>query len=331
MKKWLIVIAVAVVAILVVVVSMVSFEGNEEKGKKMTVILDWYPNAVHSFLYDALDKGYFTDAGLDVEFKPPADTNDPLKLVATGKVKFAISYQNQVVTARSENLPIVSVAAVVREPLTQLMTAENSGIKRPRDLEGRKVGYSSIELYRTFVEAMVREDGGDPAKVQFIDIGWDLIPAMLNKKVDAIMGGFINHEKPIFASKGMNIRVIEGKQYGVPDYYELVLIANEDTVANDRQTVDAFVGVMRKGFAEMKKDPQKSLNLLLSKQMEQFPLKADIEKESLDILLPRMDAGDNAYGSQTLESWQSAADWMFANGAIQQKVDAKKAFINIEP
>ena len=331
MKKWIIPIALLLIPVLVVVLGTGDGEDEAKKqNKQLTVILDWYPNAVHSFLYDALDKGYFSDAGLDVEFKPPADTNDPLKLVAAGKVKFAISYQNQVVTARSEDLPVVSVAAIVRQPLTQLMTADNSGIQRPRDLEGRKVGYSSIELYRTFVEAMVREDGGDPKKVKFIDIGWDLIPAMLNKKVDAIMGGFVNHEKPIFASKGMNINVIEGKDYGLPDYYELVLIANEDTVNNDRATVDAFVKAMRKGFADMKQNPQKSLDLLLTKQMEQFPLKADIEKQSLEILLPKMDAGDLPYGWQTLQSWQTAADWMFANGAIKKTIDAQKAFVNVE-
>ena len=144
------------------------------------------------------------------------------------------------------------------------------------------------------------------------------------------MGGFVNHEKPIFASKGMNINVIEGKNYGLPDYYELVLIANEDTVQNDRATVDAFVKAMRKGFADMKQNPQKSLDLLLTKQMEQFPLKADIEKQSLEILLPKMDAGDQPYGWQTLQSWQKAADWMFANGAIKKPIDAQKAYMNVD-
>jgi putative hydroxymethylpyrimidine transport system substrate-binding protein len=251
--------------------------------------------------------------------------------VAAGKVDLAISYQNQVVTARAEGLPVVSVAAIVRKPLTQLMVNEKSGIARPKDLEGKKIGYSSIELYRTFVEAMVRHDGGDPAKVQFIDIGWDLIPAMLTGKVDGIMGGFINHEMPLLAKEGLNVKIIEGAQYGIHDYYELVLVANEKSLQNNRETVEKFVHAMRKGYGDMVVDPQTSLDLLLSKQMKEFPLKADIEKQSLDILLPLMNAGEQPYGTQSLTSWQQAVDWMAANGAIDEPIDPEAAFTNIKP
>jgi putative hydroxymethylpyrimidine transport system substrate-binding protein len=324
MKKW----GMTIIASVLVLSMLVACSDQQKKDVK--VILDWYPNAVHSFFYQALENGYFTEEGLDVSFEPPAETNDPLKLVAAGKVPFAVSYQNQIVTARSEKLPVVSVAAIVRKPLTQLMVSEASGITRPKDLEGRKIGYSSIELYRTFVETMVKNDGGDPKKVEFIDIGWDLIPAMINKRVDGIMGGFINHEKPILADKGMNIRIIEGVKYGLVDYYELVLVTNEKMLEEDRETVEGFVRAMRKGYADMVTNPQKSLDLLLTKQRKEFPLKADIEKQSLDMLLPLMDAGKQPYGYQSEQSWKEAAKWMYDNGAIEKPIEANEAFINID-
>lgn len=74
--------------------------GAEEAAHKLTIMLDWYPNAVHSFLYAAEAEGYFAEKGLEVEIQMPADTNDALKLVAAGKVDLALSYQPQVLMAR---------------------------------------------------------------------------------------------------------------------------------------------------------------------------------------------------------------------------------------
>lgn len=108
----------------------------------VTVMLDWYPNAVHAFLYTALEKGYFAEEGLQVAFNMPAETNDPLRLVASGEVMLALSYQPQVVMARAEGIPVQSVAAVVRHPLNHLMVPADSPIRSPKDLIGKKVGYS---------------------------------------------------------------------------------------------------------------------------------------------------------------------------------------------
>ena len=320
-SKWILMLVVVLVG------SLLSACGSDDQ--EMTVLMDWYPNAVHSFLYTAEEKQYFKDEGLTVKLKAPADPNDPLKLVAAGKVDLGISYQNQVVTARSQGLSVISVGAIVRKPLTQLMVAESSGIKRPKDLEGKKVGYSSLELYRTFVEKMVENDGGDPQKVKFIDIGYNLINAMVNQQVDGIMGGFINHEEPILKKKNVPLRIIKGVNYGIPDYYELVLIANEDQYKRNPEKVEKFVKAMRKGYQDMIDDPQKSLDLLLSKQMKEYPLEADIEKASLDILLPLMDAATEPFAMQSLESWQNVADWMYKNKAISKEIKAEEAFVNI--
>lgn len=101
-------------------------------------MLDWYPNAVHSFLYAAEAEGYFAEEGLEVEIQMPADTNDALKLVAAGKVDLALSYQPQVLMARGEQIPVKSIAALVRHPLNHLMVAADSGITRPESCPASK-------------------------------------------------------------------------------------------------------------------------------------------------------------------------------------------------
>ncbi|MFC3787815.1 ABC transporter substrate-binding protein [Paenibacillus sp. GCM10012307] len=301
----------------------------KQEETELTVLLDWYPNAVHSFLIAAEEQGYFKEAGLKVKLQTPADTNDALKLVATGKADLAISYQMQVAISRSENIPIVSVGSIVRHPLNQLFVLESSGVKSPKDLEGKSIGYPSVPLDESIVKTMVEGDGGDASKLNFVDIGWDLIPAMTTKRVDAIIGGYVNHEKLLLEKEGIKLLAFEPAKYGVPDYYELVFTASEDGLNKNSATIKKFLEAAAKGQEYTAKHPQEALQTLLDKQNSDFPLDPDIEKQSLETLLPLMDAGSEGFGSQTVESWQAVVDWLKKQGQLRNDVDVEKAFRNL--
>ncbi len=92
-------------------------EKNVDNLTEMNILLDWYPNAVHSFLYAAEEQGYFKEAGLKVNLITPAGTEDGIKLVATNKADLAISYPKQVILSRGEGIPVKSVGAIVRSSL----------------------------------------------------------------------------------------------------------------------------------------------------------------------------------------------------------------------
>ncbi len=304
-------------------------EASADKETELTVLLDWYPNAVHSFLYAAEQQGYFKEAGLKVKLQTPADTNDALKLVATGKADLALSYQMQVAISRAEDIPIVSVAAIVRHPLNRLFTLDEAGVQSPKDLVGKKIGYPSIPLDQIIVDTMVAADGGDPSKLSYVDIGWDLIPSMTTGKVDAIIGGYVNHEKPLLEKEGIQLAAFDPSDYGVPDYYELVLTASEDGVASKGAAIKTFIEAAAKGQQYTAQNPQQSLQNLLDSQDVNFKLDAEIEKQSLDILLPLMDAGSAAFGSQTEESWNEVIDFLSKNGQLTKEIKAEDAFRNL--
>ncbi|CAM3096074.1 ABC transporter substrate-binding protein [Paenibacillus lupini] len=306
-----------------------SSAGKEKETEELTVLLDWYPNAVHTFLYAAEEQGYFAEEGLKVKLQMPADTTDALKLVATGKADLALSYQMQVALARAEEIPVVSVGAIVRHPLNQLFVTEASGIKSPKDLIGKKVGYPSVPLDEALVNTMVQADGGDPSKLDYVDIGWDLIPAMTTKRVDGIIGGYINHEKLLLEKEGEKLTSFNPADYGVPDYYELVLTASEKELDSKGDTIKRFLAAAAKGQAYTASHPDEALQLLLDKQSTDFPLDADIEKQSLSILLPLMDAGEEAFGSQTEESWNKVINWLTEQDQIKTPVKAADAFRNL--
>jgi putative hydroxymethylpyrimidine transport system substrate-binding protein len=302
---------------------------NKQSETELTVLLDWYPNAVHTFLYAAEEQGYYAEAGLKVKLQTPADTNDALKLVATGKADLALSYQMQVAISRAEDIPIVSVASIVRHPLNQLFVLESAGVQSPKDLIGKKIGYPSIPLDQAIVNTMVKSDGGDPSKLNYVDVSWDLIPAMTTKKVDGIIGGYVNHEKLLLEKEGEKLIAFDPSKFGVPDYYELVLTASENGLKNNSKAIKKFLEASAKGQAYTASHPDQALKVLLDKQSKDFPLDAEIEKKSLDVLLPLMDAGSEPFGSQSEQSWSSIIQWLNEQGQLKKEVKAEQAFRNL--
>lgn len=300
--------------------------------KEVSLVLDWYPNAVHAFVYAAEDEGFFKAEGLKVNIKMPAENpTDGLKLVAAGKETFAFYYQPDVLIARANaNIPVVSVAAVVRHPLNHPMAPKVKGIASPKDFEGKTVGYATTEFNVALITTMVRAAGGDPAKVKLHDVGFDLIPAIATQKVDGLVGAYVNHEEPVFEKRGIPMVSFDPVKFGVPDYYEMVLIAGEETVKKDRKTVEAFWRALAKGHEKVKQDPAAALKRLLERQSKEFPLEADVEEKSLAFLLPRMDDGGKVkFGLQEKANWDRLAAWMVENKLLRAAPKVEEAFVNV--
>jgi putative hydroxymethylpyrimidine transport system substrate-binding protein len=292
----------------------------------VSVVLDWYPNAVHTFLYVAQEKGYFKEAGLDVTFKMPADNPaDGLKLVEAGKETFALYYPTDLLEARAQGVKAVSYGAIVRSPLNIVMADQAKSIARPKDLEGKTVGYPSIPVDMDFVKTMVQADGGDPAKVKFQDVGFDLMPAITGKNVDAIVGGYLNHEKLLLEKEGAKLSTFNLTDFGVPSYYELILVGGEKL---DPAIATKFWTAAQKGFDWTKANPKEALAILLSKQKTESPLDEAVETQSLQLLLPRM-TGAGSFGSQSADDWKKLTDWMSQKGLIPATVKAEEAYRNV--
>ena len=128
---------------------LVSACGTQEGKTKVKLALDWYPNANHVGLFIAQEKGYFADENLVVEMYTPVDPSTVLQTVGAGSDDFGISYQPDLLLARAQGVPVVSVAAIVQHPLNIVMALKKSGISRPRDLAGKKVGYPGHPPQRT--------------------------------------------------------------------------------------------------------------------------------------------------------------------------------------
>lgn len=298
---------------------------------EVSIMLDWYPNAVHSYLYVAQEKGYFAEEGIKADIQFPATPTDPLNLAAAGKVTLGLYYQPDVIIARANDIPVKSIASIVRSPLNHIVLLEDSPIQSPKDLEGKKVGYPGIPLNEALLETMVKHDGGDFSKVDMIDVGFELGSSVVSEKVDSVIGAYINHEVPVLKAKGYETRNFNPVDYGVPAYNEIVLVTSDETWKNDQKSIQAFWKAAKKGYEFMKENPEAALEILINNQDEaNFPLDEEVEKQSLEILLPKMEEDGAVFGSQDEQSWTEVRDWMYEAGLIESAPEVNDMIEDIE-
>lgn len=291
---------------------------------KVSLALDWYPWSNHAGLFIAQEKGYFKEEGLEVNLYTPADPSTVLQTVGAGKDDFGISYQPDVLLARAQGVPVISVAALVQHPLNSVMTLKESGIQRPRDLAGKKVGYPGIPLNVPLLKSMVEKDGGDFSKVELVNIGFDLVPALVGKKVDAIIGAYWVHESIVMEQQGFPVNIMRVEQWGVPDFYELVLVTNEKTLAQRPDLVKRFLRAVLKGYREAAQDLNRAVDTLAKASPQ---VDTQVEREGIRLLAPLWQDAPT-FGWQTSERWTAFATWMHSTGLLERPVDASKAFTN---
>ena len=305
---------------------------NETSGlKELDVVLDWYPNALHAFLYVAIEKGYYEEEGLKVNIRFPSNANDAISLVAAGQADIGLYYQQDVIQARAQqDVPVKSIGAVVQGPLNIVLSLEEKGITSAEDLVGKTIGYAGTELSEALIRSIMQYVGADYSDVTMIDVGFDLMSSMTTGNVDATIGCLVNHEVPQMEEEGFSVNWFDLDDYGVPTYYEGIFLASDEAIANDSETLQAFLRASARGFADMKADPEAALATLLANQnAENFPLSETVERKSMGVLIPMMETADAAFLSQSDACWQENIDWMLDQGLIDAAVPLDDVRINL--
>ena len=307
--------------------------GNDETSglKELDVVLDWYPNALHAFLYVAIEKGYYEEEGLKVNIRFPSNANDAISLVAAGQADIGLYYQQDVIQARAQqDVPVKSIGAVVQGPLNIVLSLKEKGITSAGDMVGKTIGYAGTELSEALIRSIMQYVGADYSDVTMIDVGFDLMSSMTTGNVDATIGCLVNHEVPQMEEEGFSVNWFDLDDYGVPTYYEGIFLASDEAIANDSETLQAFLRASARGFADMKADPEAALATLLANQnAENFPLSETVERKSMGVLIPMMETADAAFLSQSDACWQENIDWMLEQGLIDAAVPLDDVRVNL--
>ncbi|MBI2170810.1 MAG: ABC transporter substrate-binding protein [Chloroflexi bacterium] len=299
--------------------------GGEKEATKVRVALDWFPWSNHSGLYIAKEKGYFAAEGLEVTIYTPDDPSTVLATVGAGQDEFGLSYQNEVLYAAAQGVPVVSIAALVQHPLNSVMALKSSGIARPRDLKGKKIGAPGVPTDEPMLDAMLKADGITLKDVEIVNVGYDLVPALISKQVDAIVGAYWVHESISAENQGFPVNIMRMEEWGVPDFYEIVLVTSKERADKQADVVQRFVRAAVKGYKDAVADPQKAIDILKQASPE---IDEKIERPGVTLLSPLWIEGSNPFGWQTEQKWVSFAQWMTDKGLMAKPVDAKTSFTN---
>lgn len=301
--------------LMLMVVFMCAAQVSSAGETKLKLMLDWFPNVDHLPVYVAQEKGWFSQAGIEVDIISPSETSDALKLAAAGQVDLAVSYQPQTVIAADQGLALKVIAPLVRHPLTTLLFLADSGITHPKELSGKKIGYTVPGLMDVLLDAFAAINGiGDYTKV---NVGFTILPALSAGKVDAVMGPFKTYETVGMAEHGVKAAFFELEKWGIPDYEELIFVCGSAVLKEKATAVKKFVSALEKAFAHVAAHPEESLALYLGAVPQ-----ADKTIETKAYALTR------PYFAKKLghdaAKWQAFADFALKYGLIKQKVEAQR-------
>ena len=303
-------------------------EKSEDSGatpskRNLDLVLDWFPNPDHVAIYEARAKGYFEQVGLDVKPHVPSDPAAPIKQVAAGRADLAISYEPEVLLAREQGLPVVAVGALVQRPLTALMATRKSGVRSVRDLRGKRVGTAGIPYQSAYLKTILRRARVPTSSVKETNVGASLLPAMLSGKVDATLGAFWNVEGIELKSRGAKPWIQPVDELGVPDYDELVLVANADKLGGERDDLRLFISALARGANQARSDPRGATKALLdaNRDLKRAETAASV-RATIPALFPK---GDRPWGYMDPVAWRNYGGWMVSNGILKGLPDIEKA------
>ena len=167
---------------------------STDKNDEVSLALDWYPNSNHAGIYSAIDEGFFESEGINLDLYTPSDPTAIISAVASGRDDFGLSYHPDILQAQSAGLEIVSVLSISQHPLNSIMTLEKSNLKTPKDLKGKVIGYPGIPSNKAMLETVLENQGIDINDVETVDVGFELVKALVSGSVDAIIGAYWTHE-----------------------------------------------------------------------------------------------------------------------------------------
>ena len=279
----------------------------------VSIELDWYPNTNHVGIYVAQDRGYFSDENLEVEIMEPADPALVAQLVGSGERDFGVFYQTDTLLARNEGVP--SRRGALNRP-TSAQLHHGIEIKRHRndrpDLKGKKIGYPGIDWNISLLETMLESDGLTLDDVEVVDIGWTLWQTLAAGTVDALIGAYWSHESYVLEDEGYPVNIIYADDYGVPPYYEMMLITSEQMLADQPDVVRRFANAFVRGYEWSRDNPTEAIDILVDLNLLEDT--EHIERAAIPDLRDAWIAENGSIGTLTNARWESVGNFLKDKG-----------------
>ena len=287
------------------------------------VPLGYIPNIQFAPLYVAIEKGYFREAGIDIEFDYSFET-DAVALVGANELQFAVVSGEQVLLARAQGLPVVYVAAWYQQYPVAVVSKTEQGIVTPADLNGKRIGLPGLYGANYIgLEALLFSAGLSDADVTLDSIGFNQVETLATDQVQAV-SVYAANEPVQLRSQGYDLNEIR-----VADYVQLAsngLITNEKTITDNPELVNAMVEAFLKGLTDTLANPEDAYEL--SKPHVENLAEADevVQKEVLSRSIDLWQTERPGYSD--IQAWQNMQDTLLKMGLLENDLELEKAFTN---
>jgi ABC-type nitrate/sulfonate/bicarbonate transport system substrate-binding protein len=300
--------------------------GGKPEPAEVTLMLDWVPNVNHTGIFVAESKGYFEEAGLTVNIIQPGEVYAE-QAVATGAADFGVSFQEYVTLSRADDVPIVSIAAIIQHNTSGFASRADMGVTSPADFEGLVYGSFGSLFEEPTLRALMECAGGDFSQLEMVETGFTDPLALLDEEQIDLAWIFYGTQGFLAEQQGVDLNVVMMDDYFdcIPDYYTPVFIASEETIANRPETVRAFLSAISKGYQFAIENPDEAADILLEAAPESD---STLIHESQVWLSAQYQADAPRWGEQEASVWEDYAAWMVEYGVIDAPIDAQSAFTN---
>ena len=288
---------------------------------KLTLVLDWYVNPDHGPIIIAQEKGFFADAGLEVEVIAPADPSEPPKMVAAGRADLAIDYQPQLHLQAHEGMPLVRVGTLVATPLNCLAVLADGPVETIADLKGRRIGYSVAGVEEALLTAILGNSGLSLDDVERINVNWSLSPSLMSGQVDAVIGAFRNIELNQMEIEGRPGRCFFLEEEGLPAYDELIYVANPDRMAPAK--IEAFLSAVERATQYIVNHPQDSWETFAASSAD---LQDELNEKAWFDTIPRFALRPAAFSAGRYEAFEA---WLVEAGLIDEAMPVSTFAIDV--
>ncbi len=310
MRRFLVLLAVAVAGC----------GGDDEAGApaRVTVGLDFTPNAAHAGIYAAVRTHEDTDHGVRIRIRSPGGGSpDSLRLLATGRADIGVLDIHDLGLAREQGADVVAVGALVQRPLAAVIARRDSGVTRPRELEGRRVGVAGLPSDDAVLRAVVEHDGGDFGEVDDVTIGFGAVANLLAGKVDAATA-FWNAEGVVLRKRGLRTREFRVDEFGAPRYPEVVLVVRRETLEERRDDIAAAVRAITAGTEAALADRDATVRQIAAASDSD----EDLVRAQLEAIAPAMSPA-LVLRREAVEGWARFASEF---GILARPPDVERAF-----
>ena len=302
-------------------------EVKAEKLEKVTFVLDWTPNTNHTGLYVAQAKGYFEEAGLEVEIVQPPEDGAEI-LVASGKAEFGVSFQDSLAPALAGDspLPVTAVAAVLQHNTSGIISRAGEGMDVPKGMEGHTYATWNGPIELATLQQVVKADGGDFSKVE-------LIPSTVTDEVSALKTKSVDSIWIFYGWAGVKTE-LEGLETDyfafadvdpVFDYYTPIIISGNKFLEKNPETAKAFMEALSKGYEDAISNPEEAAQILCEAAPE---LDYELVLASQEYMKDQYKAAAEKWGYIDAERWNNFYGWLNEKGLLETEIAENAGFSN---